>query len=362
MQDISIVTAERAAAIKVDPEFQARIPTLTLEEHEHLEKSILAEGCQDAIVTWNNVIVDGHHRYEICNRLGLPFRRRTIVFGSREEALRWIDENQLARRNLTDQQRKLIVGRLYKKTKPAQGGTGANQNKGPKDVPATSAKALGEKLGMSERSVRRAAEFAATVEADPDLAARVARGEKIPVIKPTPARAPVKVEGNEVGGSSEIDKAVAELERAWKAASQECRDQFIASFSPSPAISELLRALNAQEATESQTGQIDRSAESGATPVDTAEAPVVPLPLPATVDAPLVVVTRQILEELGTLGLGETPLSTIRCVCGDIIKKHPDIPSCFYENLESYLRGGNARAKQLAHQVALHAGGDCGAC
>ena len=39
-----------------------------------MERSMLAEGCRDALVLWGEVLVDGHNRYEICSRHGLPFR------------------------------------------------------------------------------------------------------------------------------------------------------------------------------------------------------------------------------------------------------------------------------------------------
>lgn len=41
-----------------------------------LERSILAEGCRDALVLWGDVLVDGHNRYGICQKHGLPFQNR----------------------------------------------------------------------------------------------------------------------------------------------------------------------------------------------------------------------------------------------------------------------------------------------
>jgi hypothetical protein len=47
---------------------------LTAEEFEALERSLLAEGCRDALVLWGDMLVDGHNRYGICRKHGLPFQ------------------------------------------------------------------------------------------------------------------------------------------------------------------------------------------------------------------------------------------------------------------------------------------------
>ena len=54
--------------LKIDPEFVDKIPPLTAEEFQQLENNILADGLViSPIITWNDVIVDGHNRYEICH-------------------------------------------------------------------------------------------------------------------------------------------------------------------------------------------------------------------------------------------------------------------------------------------------------
>ncbi len=62
-----------SAEITVLPELKAYIDPLTPDEHDALERSILAEGCRDALVLWGNILVDGHNRYGICQKHGLPF-------------------------------------------------------------------------------------------------------------------------------------------------------------------------------------------------------------------------------------------------------------------------------------------------
>ena len=88
--------------LKINPEFKNLIPPLKEEEYRNLEQSLLEEGCRDAIVTWNGVIVDGHNRYEICQKHGIDFDVIEKEFANEAEAKVWIIDNQNARRNLSD--------------------------------------------------------------------------------------------------------------------------------------------------------------------------------------------------------------------------------------------------------------------
>ena len=97
----------------IDPEFKAIIPPLTELERENLEESLRHEGCRDAIVTWNDVIVDGHNRYEICRKWNIPYRTIRISFPSREAAVSWICMNQLSRRNLSQEAVRYLIGKHY---------------------------------------------------------------------------------------------------------------------------------------------------------------------------------------------------------------------------------------------------------
>ena len=105
--------AEKEARLIVDKEFQTYIPPLTEEEYKTLEQSIIYEGCRDPLVVWDNIILDGHNRYNICMKHGLLFKRVEKNFDNREKAKIWILENQLGRRNLNDAQRIDVVDRLF---------------------------------------------------------------------------------------------------------------------------------------------------------------------------------------------------------------------------------------------------------
>ncbi len=93
----------------VDPDFKDLIPPLAEDERQRLEESLKADGCMDTVKLWNGTIVDGHNRYEICTRLGIPFRTEELEFESRTAAMLWMIDNQLARRNVGTADRILLA-------------------------------------------------------------------------------------------------------------------------------------------------------------------------------------------------------------------------------------------------------------
>lgn len=88
--------------LKVNEELKALIPPLKEDEYKLLESSILGEGCRDKLITWNDTIVDGHNRYEICTKNGIPFQVEDRDFDSFDAVKIWMIDNQKGRRNLTD--------------------------------------------------------------------------------------------------------------------------------------------------------------------------------------------------------------------------------------------------------------------
>ena len=78
--------------LKIDPEFQSKIPPLTFHERNQLETNILEEGrILHPLIVWNSLIVDGHTRYAILRQH--PEIQYTILekdFANRHEAIIWI--------------------------------------------------------------------------------------------------------------------------------------------------------------------------------------------------------------------------------------------------------------------------------
>ena len=96
--------------ITVLPELQAYIDPLTPDEHDALERSILEEGCRDALVLWGNVLVDGHNRYGICKKHGLPFQTvQNTRFQNMEDVHLWMIDQHLGRRSVSEFQRGVLA-------------------------------------------------------------------------------------------------------------------------------------------------------------------------------------------------------------------------------------------------------------
>ena len=105
--------------LRIDYDFENLIPPLTEDEYSRLEQSIRAEGCRDAIIVWNNVIIDGHHRYKICKAHNIDFHTIQMEFSLKDDVILWMLQNQLGRRNLSEFQRVEIV-RKYEEAVKAQ--------------------------------------------------------------------------------------------------------------------------------------------------------------------------------------------------------------------------------------------------
>ena len=86
----------------IDPEFSALIPPLDPEERAGLEADLVRDGCLDALKVWGDpaILLDGHNRYEICQRREIPFRVERVDVKDRTAAAVWIIDHQLNRRNL----------------------------------------------------------------------------------------------------------------------------------------------------------------------------------------------------------------------------------------------------------------------
>ena len=121
----------KLSQLKIDPEFQSKIPPLQFEEEQQLEQNIIAEGrLLNPIITWNGYILDGHTRYRILKKHGfIKFEVEEIQLANKYEALAWICKNQLGRRNLSPERKKFLLGKEYESTKLAVSGQPGNCNK-----------------------------------------------------------------------------------------------------------------------------------------------------------------------------------------------------------------------------------------
>lgn len=185
----------KLTALKIDPEFQGKIPPLTFEELNQLEANILRDGrIINPIIVWEGLIVDGHNRFIIAKKHPeIPFTVHETEFANRYEAIIWICKNQLGRRNLTPEQKKYLIGKQYDAEKAIHGGDRKSSSaKSSSQIgnlienPKT-CKRIAVENGVSKNTVLRAEEFAkgvdAAEEAVPGIRQKVLSGE----VKPTAA-------------------------------------------------------------------------------------------------------------------------------------------------------------------------------
>lgn len=107
--------------LKINPELRDFIPPLSGEEKKQLEDSLLKYGYKGApIYIWNNYIVDGHNRYELCRKHNIEYPIEELLLGDNAtiiDVMEWMINTQLGRRNLPPQQRIAVVKKFEKKIK-----------------------------------------------------------------------------------------------------------------------------------------------------------------------------------------------------------------------------------------------------
>ena len=204
--------------IRVDEGLRAYIDPLTEDEHAALERSLLAEGCRDALVLWGDLLIDGHNRYALCVKHNIPFQ--TIQhphFKSMDDVHLWMIENHLGRRSVSDFQRGVLALRkkeiLLARTGPEEG---ASAEGGP------------EGSGQGSPPVSTQAENAPADDSPPwdedapGASAAPMRGHANPDWKPAvPSRQALaraaRISSNTLGQIEKIQKSAApELVRAVK--------------------------------------------------------------------------------------------------------------------------------------------------
>jgi hypothetical protein len=164
----------KLSQLKIDPEFQSKIPPLQFEEEQQLEQSIIAEGrLLNPIITWNGYILDGHTRYRILKKHGfIKFEVEEIQLANKYEALAWICKNQLGRRNLSPERKKFLLGKEYESTKLAVGAPLGSKHGirkcGQNDhifTESRTCRRIASEHGVGEKTVRRAEKYSRGIDA-----------------------------------------------------------------------------------------------------------------------------------------------------------------------------------------------------
>jgi len=184
--------------LKIDPEFEEKIPPLTEEEFDLLEQNIVADGrVLDPLIIWNKTILDGHNRYRILlKHPEIPFETYPKEFSDKYAAIAWICKNQLGRRNLTPEQKRYLVGKQYKAEKASHGaedGFRGNRFTGSLVSPqnedlletARTSERIAKENGTSKSYVERAEKYADGVDAADEAVPGIRKELLSGIIHPT---------------------------------------------------------------------------------------------------------------------------------------------------------------------------------
>lgn len=105
--------------VQIDEELEKLLPPLAKEDYNILEQSLLKNGFDQKfgkIKVWFGseedtdnksvgYIIDGHNRYRICQKHNIELNSwdfEAVFMDSKNEVIKWMYENQLARRNLSE--------------------------------------------------------------------------------------------------------------------------------------------------------------------------------------------------------------------------------------------------------------------
>lgn len=205
--------------ITVNEELLAYIDPLTPDEHEALERSLLSEGCRDALVLWGEVLVDGHNRYGICSKHGIPFNTvQNTRFTSMDDVHLWMIDQHLGRRSVSDFQRGVLALRkkdilATRAPLPPRDASAAEPQSAPSapaPEPMNSRDALAKAARISSNTISQIEKIQKS--ATPELVAAVKSGTISINTAATVASLPVEAQvAAAAGGKKELQQAARQV-------------------------------------------------------------------------------------------------------------------------------------------------------
>lgn len=152
----------------IDKEFEELSPVLTPEEFNRLEKSVVKNGMLDPIKVWEEpctgkyIIIDGHNRYKILKKNNLVCPNWNIytitetTLKTRDDVKRWMLEQQLGRRNLSEAEKYEIVQKFKSVFEQKAKKNQSLGGKGSANLPKVDTrKEMAKATGVSEGTYRK---------------------------------------------------------------------------------------------------------------------------------------------------------------------------------------------------------------
>lgn len=240
--------------IKINDDLRAYTDPLTASEYAALERSIVAEGCRDALVLWGEVLIDGHNRYAICRKHGIAFRTvQNDSFAAIEDVMLWMIDNHLARRSVSDFQRGMLA--LRKKAILTARDKARHENQpekaaaeGPVERSLSTREEVARVAGISSNAISRIEKIQKT--AAPELVEAVRSGtislNAAAAVASLPSEEQVAAVAAGKKELQQVAKQVRESKSAPKAPRAEARSAAVAAQSETEALTARIDSLVAE--------------------------------------------------------------------------------------------------------------------
>jgi hypothetical protein len=156
--------------ITVLPELQNLIPPLSTDEMALLEQNILKEGCRESLILWKkdddtHILIDGHNRFYLCKKNNLDFNIKVLdSFADIETVKDWMIDNQLGKRNVTDETKSYLRGLQYNREKQKQGGDRKSSGHSDHLIGLKTHEKLAEQHKVAPKTIQRDEVFAIALD------------------------------------------------------------------------------------------------------------------------------------------------------------------------------------------------------
>ena len=175
MRNYSIYT------LKTKLEFTNLYQYLSEKDYKQLEQQILCHSYHTPICTWNGIVINGIEAYELFRKHSIPFRIKRLHFSSKEDVISWICTDQLKREDLTNINKKYLIGKKYDAEKIIVSRQLSSTNKSHISGASIAAKKISEECNVAMATVYKYSAYSSALdiidEKVPDLVKRVRSGQ-----------------------------------------------------------------------------------------------------------------------------------------------------------------------------------------
>jgi hypothetical protein len=154
---------------------------LSEKDYKQLEQQILCHSYHTPICTWNGIVINGIEAYELFRKHSIPFRIKRLHFSSKEDVISWICTDQLKREDLTNINKKYLIGKKYDAEKILVSRQLSSTNKSHISGASIAAKKISEECNVAMATVYKYSAYSSALdiidEKVPDLVKRVRSGQ-----------------------------------------------------------------------------------------------------------------------------------------------------------------------------------------